>query len=106
MSLHRLKSMLISPTLCPFSLAISYLSFILSLLFQIINGLDYCFFMMCKHRENNRREESKYLECENRQLGLSAIATYIFKPYLLIEIHYFYLYVHLCTLIAGSYEFQ
>ena len=33
-----------------------------------------------KHRENTRREESKYLECENRQLGLSAIATYIFKP--------------------------
>ncbi len=32
------------------------------------------------HRENTRREESKYLECENRQLGLSAIATYIFKP--------------------------
>ena len=31
-------------------------------------------------RENTRREESKYLECENRQLGLSAIATYIFKP--------------------------
>ena len=32
------------------------------------------------HRENTRREESKYLECENRQLGLIAIATYIFKP--------------------------
>ena len=24
--------------------------------------------------------KSKYLECEHRQLGLSAIATYIFKP--------------------------
>ncbi len=33
-----------------------------------------------KHRENNRREESKYLEYENRQLGLVAIAAYIFKP--------------------------
>ncbi len=32
------------------------------------------------HRENTRREESKYLECENRQLCLSTIATYIFKP--------------------------
>ena len=32
-----------------------------------------------RHRENTRREESKYLECENRQLGLSVIATYIFK---------------------------
>ena len=32
------------------------------------------------HRENTRREESKYLECENRQLALIAIATYIFKP--------------------------
>ncbi len=32
------------------------------------------------HRENTRREESKYSECENRQLGLSAFATYIFKP--------------------------
>ncbi len=32
------------------------------------------------HRENTRREESKYLECENRQLGLIAIAAYIFKP--------------------------
>ena len=32
------------------------------------------------HRENNRREESKYLECENRQLGLISIAAYIFKP--------------------------
>ena len=32
------------------------------------------------HRENTRREESKYLECENRQVGLSAIAKYIFKP--------------------------
>ena len=32
------------------------------------------------HRENTRREESKYLECENRQLGLIAIAEYIFKP--------------------------
>ena len=36
--------------------------------------------MSVYHRENTRREESKYLECENRQLGLSAIATYIFKP--------------------------
>ena len=37
--------------------------------------------IMCSiHRENTIREESKYLECENRQLGLSAIATYIFKP--------------------------
>ncbi len=35
---------------------------------------------LLNHRENTRREESKYLECENRQLGLSAIATYIFKP--------------------------
>ena len=33
------------------------------------------------HRENTRREESKYLECENRQLGLSAIAMYILKPH-------------------------
>ena len=32
------------------------------------------------HRENTRREESKYLECENRQLVLFAIAAYIFKP--------------------------
>ena len=32
------------------------------------------------HRENTRREESKYLECENRQLALIAIAAYIFKP--------------------------
>ena len=32
------------------------------------------------HREYTRREESKYLECENRQLGLSAIATYIYRP--------------------------
>ena len=32
------------------------------------------------HKENTRREESKYLECENSQLGISAIATYIFKP--------------------------
>ena len=32
------------------------------------------------HRENTRREESKYLECENRQLVLIAIAAYIFKP--------------------------
>ena len=31
------------------------------------------------HRENTRREESKYLECENRQLGLSAIAMEKFK---------------------------
>ena len=34
----------------------------------------------CTHRENTRREESKYLECENRQLGLIAIAAYMFKP--------------------------
>ncbi len=33
-----------------------------------------------EHRENTRREESKYLECENRQLALIAIALYIFKP--------------------------
>ena len=39
------------------------------------NGIEYW-----KYRENNRREESKYLECENRQLGLSAIVKYIFKP--------------------------
>ena len=32
------------------------------------------------HRENTRREESKYLECGNRQLCLSAITKYIFKP--------------------------
>ena len=32
------------------------------------------------HRENTKREESKYLECENSQLGLIAIAAYIFKP--------------------------
>ncbi len=32
------------------------------------------------HRENTRREEFKYLECENRQLGLIAIAAYILKP--------------------------
>ena len=32
------------------------------------------------HRENTRRDESKYLECESSQLGLIAIATYIFKP--------------------------
>ena len=32
------------------------------------------------HRENTKREESKYLECENRQLGLIAIAEYIFNP--------------------------
>ena len=31
---------------------------------------------MCdRHRANNRRDESKYLECEN-----SANASYIFKP--------------------------
>ena len=29
------------------------------------------------HRENTRREESKYLKCENRLLGLSAIAKII-----------------------------
>ena len=41
----------------------------------------YIYFVQClHHRENTRREEYKYLECENRQLGLSAIATYIFKP--------------------------
>ncbi len=32
------------------------------------------------HRENTKREDSKYLECENSQLGLIAIAAYIFKP--------------------------
>ena len=37
-------------------------------------------FVILKHRENTRREESKYLECENSQLGLIAIAAYIFKP--------------------------
>ncbi len=31
-------------------------------------------------RENTRREESKYLECEIRKLGRIAIAAYIFKP--------------------------
>ncbi len=36
--------------------------------------------IMLSHRENTTREESKYLECDNRQLGLRAIATNIFKP--------------------------
>ncbi len=31
-----------------------------------------------EHRENTRREKSKYLECENSQLGIIAIAMYIF----------------------------
>ncbi len=35
--------------------------------------------MHLAHRENTRREESKYLKCENRHLGLIAIAAYIFK---------------------------
>ena len=38
------------------------------------------FFVDSNHRENTRREDSKYLEYENRQLGLSAIAKYILKP--------------------------
>jgi len=47
---------------------------------QTVNLATFLNLMGHKHRENTRREESKYLECENRQLGLSAIATYIFKP--------------------------
>ncbi len=54
------------------------MEYVESLLFIIKKKLMYAI-----HRENTRREESKYLECENRKLGLSAIATYIFLNLLL-----------------------